>query len=73
MVDGTMSTRARARTGGAVGRALMGLVLLGALAGCSQPGVTRLAPSEPMSGPVANGEPRLGFSGFAGMGGLPMP
>ena len=71
MVGGTMFRSAHAN--GAIGRALTGLALLGALAGCSPPGVTRLAPSEPVSGFVAENEPRLGFSGFAGMGGLPTP
>ena len=47
----------------------MAMTLLGALAGCSQPGVMRLVPAEL---PTAV-EPRLGFTGFAGMGGLPMP
>lgn len=69
MDDGAMASGAR----GTGRRGLVGLALLAALAGCSQPGVMRLVPTEPAGGPVAAAEPRLGFSGFAGMGGTPMP
>ena len=68
MADRTKSGAAR-RGGGLVGRCLIGMVLLGAVAGCSQPGVSRML----LQDQTTSQEPRLGYSGFTGLRGLLHP